>query len=114
MIWGCELGYPFLRSTWVENVEKRSFIVVLLLLSVVGVLAVLYAVPMRAGGMWDTVVYIGTARNLAGGLGFYMAHRLPRVPLTSWAPLYPMILAAPAYFGVDPADSARWINAVAL
>jgi 4-amino-4-deoxy-L-arabinose transferase-like glycosyltransferase len=104
----------FLGTGLVENVVKKSFIVVLLLLSVVGILAVLYAVPVRAGGAWDSVVYSGTARNLAGGLGFYIAHSLPRVPLTSWPPLYPMILAAPAYFGVDPAVAARWINAIAL
>ena len=97
-----------------ENVAKKPFIVVLVLLSLVGILAVLYAVPERPGGVWDTVAYVGTARNLAAGLGFYMAHSVPRVPLTNWPPLYPTILAGPAHFSVDPAAAARWINALAL
>jgi hypothetical protein len=40
-----------------------------------------------------------------------MAHSLPPTPLTNWPPLYPILLAAPAYFGIDPAESAKWINA---
>jgi len=97
-----------------RNVARGRFVGVLLVLSLVGIMAVLYAVPMGAGGMWDSVAYIGTARNLAGGIGFYLAHRLPRAAFTHWAPLYPMILAVPARFGVDPADAARWVNAIAF
>jgi 4-amino-4-deoxy-L-arabinose transferase-like glycosyltransferase len=74
----------------------------------------LYAVPDTAGGFWDSAVYIGVARNLAAGTGFYLAHILPRTPFTHWAPLYPLILAVPAYFGTDPVDSAKWVNAVAF
>ena len=97
-----------------ENVAKRWFICVLLVLSFGGVIAVLYAVPMRAGGAWDSVVYIGTARNLALGNGFYLAHRLPPLAFAHWAPLYPMILAAPTFFGMDPAEAAKWVNAIAF
>ena len=97
-----------------ENIAKRWFIYVLLVLSFSDVIAVLYAVPMRAGGEWDSVAYIGTARNLAGGNGFYLAHSLPREPFTHWAPMYPMILAAPTFFGADPAEAAKWINAIAF
>jgi hypothetical protein len=95
-------------------VAKKWFIAVLLVLSLGGIIAVLYAVPMRAGEGDDAVAYIGTARNLAGGIGFYLAHNLPRAAFTHWAPMYPMILAAPAFLGMDPADSAKWINAIAF
>jgi 4-amino-4-deoxy-L-arabinose transferase-like glycosyltransferase len=95
-------------------VAKKWFIAVLLVLSLGGIIAVLYAVPMRAGEGDDAVAYVGTARNLAGGIGFYLAHNLPRAAFTHWAPMYPMILAAPAFLGMDPADSAKWINAIAF
>ncbi len=90
------------------------FLACLASLSLLAVPAVLYAVPGQAGGTWDSMVYLGTARNLATGLGFYMAHILPSAPYTHWTPLYPMILALPARFGIDPADSAKWINAASL
>jgi hypothetical protein len=90
---------------------KRRLIVSLSLVSCLAGLAALYVVPRRAGGIWDSVIYVGVARSLAKGQGFYMAHSLPPAPLTNWPPLYPIMLAAPAYFGIDPAASAKWINA---
>ena len=91
---------------------NRLGLALLLLLSVSGAAAILYAVPHATGGTWDSVVYIGVARNLANGTGFYLAHSLPLRPSTHWAPLYPLILATPAYFGIDPVKSAKWIDAV--
>jgi 4-amino-4-deoxy-L-arabinose transferase-like glycosyltransferase len=94
-----------------DKTANRWFVVSLLLVSCLAVFAALYVEPGRAGGTWDSVVYVGTARSLARGLGFYMAHSLPPAPLTNWPPLYPIVLAVPAYFSIDPAESARWINA---
>lgn len=82
----------------------------LLLLSCLGILTVLYAVPHGTGGVWDSVAYIGTARNLASGSGFFVPAFLPPWPFTHWPPLYPMMLAAPANFGIDPTMSAKWID----
>ncbi len=93
-----------------KDTGEKRIIVSLLLLSCLAVLVVPYAVPRGAGGVWDSVAYTGTARNLASGSGFYLAYKLPPAPFTLWPPLYPMILAVPAYFGVDPAESAPWIN----
>lgn len=95
-----------------RRVVNRLGLALLLLLSVSGAAAILYAVPHATGGTWDSVVYIGVARNLANGTGFYLAHSRPLRPLTHWAPLYPLILATPAYFGIDPVNSAKWIDAV--
>ena len=60
--------------------------------------------------MWDSVIYIGAARSLAHGSGLYMLGWLPRMPLTGWPPLYPLMLAVPAHFGIDPTVSAKWID----
>jgi 4-amino-4-deoxy-L-arabinose transferase-like glycosyltransferase len=89
---------------------NRRLLSVLLLLSLCGAAAISYAVPKTTGGTWDSVVYIGVARNLAAGSGFYLAHSLPKRPFTHWAPLYPLILAIPAHFGIDPVESAKWLN----
>ena len=97
-----------------RKVVNRLGLALLLLLSVSGAAAILYAVPHAIGGTWDSVVYIGVARNLANGTGFYLAHSRPLRPLTHWAPLYPLILATPAYFGIDPVNSAKWIDAISV
>lgn len=89
---------------------KRLFLATLFLLSCLGILSVTYAVPHLAAGIWDSVVYIGTARSLAQGSGFYVQGWLPRLPLTHWPPLYPVLLAVPAHFGIDPTVSAKWID----
>jgi hypothetical protein len=96
-----------------EAAKKRRFFLALLVLSLIAIIAVIYSTPHGAGGIWDSVTYIGTARNLASGSGFYVAAELPRLAFTHWPPLYPLLLSLPAHWGVDPVYSARWINAAA-
>jgi len=57
----------------------------------------------------DSILYIGSARNLSNGNGFTS---WTGSPLTTAAPLYPLILAAIDYaFKIDPLLSARYVNA---
>jgi hypothetical protein len=96
-----------------EAAKKRRLVLALLVLSLIAIIAVIYSTPHGAGGVWDSVTYIGTARNLASGSGFYVPAEVPRIAFTHWPPLYPLLLSLPAHWGVDPAYSARWINATA-
>ena len=63
------------------------------------------------GLSWDSVTYIGVARNLLAGEGFV---ELTGRAYTLWAPLYPMLLAAAGALGVDPQDAAGPLNAAAF
>jgi len=57
----------------------------------------------------DSILYIGSARNISNGNGFTS---WTGSPLTTAAPLYPLILAAIDYaFKIDPLLSARYVNA---
>lgn len=63
------------------------------------------------GLSWDSVNYIGVARNLLAGEWFV---ELTGRAYTYWAPLYPMLLAAAGALGIDPQDAAGPLNAAAF
>ena len=59
----------------------------------------------------DSIVFMSTALNFLEGEGWrYFTGR----PLTGWPPLFPLLLAALAWVGVDPLEAGRWINATAF
>ena len=59
----------------------------------------------------DSVAYIGSSRNLLAGDGlFNMNGGIYR----DQPPLFPMLLAGPGIFGLDPADTAGYLNAAAF
>ena len=59
----------------------------------------------------DSVAYIGSSRNLLAGDGlFNMNGGIYR----DQPPLFPMLLAVPGIFGLDPADTAGYLNAAAF
>ena len=57
---------------------------------------------------WDSINYVGVARNLLAGEGLT---EFGGDPLTAWPPLYPLLLAVPGLLGVDPLDAAGPLNA---
>lgn len=77
-------------------------------LGLLGVLGVLYGTRSYGAGISpDSVAYISCAHSLLEGEGFVRSNGL----YVSWPPLFPMILAFLGFFGLDPADSARYFNA---
>ena len=58
---------------------------------------------------WDSVNYVGTARNLASGNGFT---RFDGSPYRTFPPLYPAMLAVASLFVFDPLAVAGPLNAV--
>jgi hypothetical protein len=57
----------------------------------------------------DSVEYVHCARSLSMREGF---RTFDNGHFAQWPPLYPLILSAAGFFGIDPLDGARWINAV--
>ena len=57
----------------------------------------------------DSVNYVGTARNLAAGNGYFTYNMTPYV---SWPPLFPSLLGLVGLTGVDELTTARYLNAV--
>jgi hypothetical protein len=60
------------------------------------------------------MVYIEAARSIASGTGFHLTYVDPPYPLSHWAPLYALVLAAPTRLGIDPRQAARVVNSVCL
>lgn len=58
---------------------------------------------------WDSVNYVGAARNLASGDGFV---RFDGRPYRTFPPLYPAMLAVASFFVFDPRAVAGPLNAV--
>ena len=74
-------------------------------------LATARQIEYGVGLTWDSVNYIGVARNLLDGDGFVeITGRL----YTYWAPLYPTLLAAASLPWLDPQDVAGPLNAAAF
>ncbi|KAA0233436.1 MAG: hypothetical protein JJLCMIEE_02151 [Acidimicrobiales bacterium] len=97
-------------------------------IGLVGFVAVLLGTPDGAVVSTDSATYVGVARNIVDGLGvtepftqvldpFTPAEALAfdgAAPLMLWPPLYPLVLALPGLFGIDPTSSAATINALCL
>lgn len=97
-------------------------------LAVVGIaamLACLYLTRKAPGVAPDSVVYLGTARNLASGRGLTTPFNLMfnpypparavsfggEFPLTQYPPLFPIVLGALGWLGASLVDAARAVNA---
>jgi len=85
----------------------------LLACSIAGVVLVLVGTGVHGAGLSpDSVTYVSVARNLALGRGFVT---WSGGVMTSFPPLYPMLLAAIAHsLGRDPLSLAHVVNAVAF
>ena len=59
----------------------------------------------------DSVHYLSTAINFLAGEGW---RDFLGEPLVSWPPLFPLLLSAGGWVGIEPFAAGRWINALAF
>ncbi len=76
---------------------KRKILLASIVLAAVGML--LASTYPHIGACPDSTVYVGVAKNWLAGRGLTMP--VVGVPLTHYPPLYPLILSAAGFFGVD-------------
>jgi 4-amino-4-deoxy-L-arabinose transferase-like glycosyltransferase len=94
-------------------VEKRNFPWLLIVIALMGFLFQAFATQRGIGVSNDSVGFIWAARNLDRGHGIVWEDgRGAFTPVVLWPPLYPSLLAAIGFSGVDPLDAARWLNGV--
>ena len=60
---------------------------------------------------WDATVYLSTAMNVLAGEGW---RDFAGYPLVTWPPLFPLLLAAGGWVGIEPLEAGRWVNATAF
>ena len=59
----------------------------------------------------DSTIFLSTALNFLAGEGW---REFTGRPLVSWPPLFPLLLAAFGWVGIEPLEAGRWINATAF
>jgi hypothetical protein len=88
-------SWPSSRPLWIVMVS---------LLSLTGILVVLYCTVWGAVLSDDSYHYISSARNLIAGRGFDLTPH--------FGPVLPLLLSIGSLFEVDPLTAVRWVNAV--
>jgi hypothetical protein len=92
--------------------RKDYRVFVIAVLSVIGIVSLLFATTWGIGISPDSNTYISVARNLLDGHGLTQTSANGTiVPMTHYPPLYPMLLAMIGIFGIDLLDGARYLNA---
>jgi hypothetical protein len=89
-------------KSWLSS--RPLWIVMVSLLSLTGILVVLYSTVWGAVLSDDSYHYISSARNLIAGRGFDLTPH--------FGPVLPLLLSIGGLFEVDPLSSVRWVNAV--
>ena len=59
----------------------------------------------------DSPMFLSTALNFLAGEGW---RDFAGKPLVRWPPLFPLLLAAGGWTGIEPMEAGRWINATAF
>ena len=60
---------------------------------------------------YDSTIFLSTAMNFLAGEGW---RDFTGRPLVGWPPLFPLLLAALGWVGIEPLAVGRWINATAF
>ena len=64
-----------------------------------------------SGNDGDSVIFLSTALNLLAGEGW---RDLLGAPMVTWPPLFPLLLAAGGWLGIELLEVGRWVNAIAF
>ncbi len=87
-------------------------LVLLIVLSLAGVLTILFCTRWGIGTDTDAIEYVGTAWNLLGGNGFRYGDLDNPISDSRIAAGYPSLLFIIGSFGIDLFVGARWLNAL--
>lgn len=82
-------------------------------LALCGIVGLLLATRWDIGVSPDSAIYLGAANNLLAGRGLSVPFGdSVDSPLTHYPPFYPVLLAVLGWFGLEPMDGARGLNAL--
>ena len=100
-------GQPVIARFW-----RDPFTLLIACIAGLGTAHILVRTATYGAGISEDSVYLlSTALNFLAGEGW---RDLTGEPLTLWPPLFPLLLAASSWVGVDPLATGRWVNATAF
>jgi hypothetical protein len=89
--------------------KNISFLVLFIgLTGIIGFTLMIWITPYGAGVSPDSTIYIGGAKSILAGKGFF----INGFPITHFPPLYPLILAAVGTLNINLVQVARFLNAI--
>jgi len=96
---------------WFARFRRDPFALLIVVLAGLGTAHILVRTATYGAGIGeDSVDFLFSAMNFLAGGGW---RHLTGAPLTEWPPLFPLLLAAFGWVGIDLLEAGRWINAVA-
>ncbi len=97
---------------WIARFGRDPFALLIVVLAGLGTAHILIrTAPYGPSVEMDSLVFLSTALNFLAGEGWRDAWGRP---LVEWAPLFPLLLAAGGWVGIEPLAAGRWINATAF
>jgi uncharacterized protein YxeA len=95
----------------IHDNKKISFLLLILLLSVIGSTLIYYSTNWDPWAFSDSAAYISSAKNFNLGLGISLISAKGIVtPLEVFPPLYPFSISTIAHFGLDYLTAARVLD----
>ncbi len=97
---------------WIARFWCDPFALLIVVLAGLGTAHILVRTATYGAAVgWDASLLLSTAINFLAGEGW---QDLRGKPLVLWPPLFPLLLAALGWLGIEPFAAGRWINATAF
>lgn len=101
--------HRFTNIAIIRSLKTNPFHRYLFVLSVIGFISIILSTYEHGVVIsHDSVSYIAAAKSLVSGNGFICYNGCLYV---NWPPLYPSLLAIFSFFGAEPLEISRWLNA---
>ena len=97
---------------WIARFRPAPFTLLIAFLAGLGTAHILVRTATYGAAVGtDSTTFLSTAMNFLAGEGW---RSFTGRPLVTWPPLFPLLLAACGWIGIEPLVAGRWINATAF
>ena len=98
---------------WIARFGRDPFMLLIALIAGLGTAHILVRTATYGAAVtpYDSIHFLSTALNFLAGEGW---RDFWGFPLVGWPPLFPLLLAAGGWVGLDPLEVGRWVNATAF
>ena len=97
---------------WIARFRHDRFMLLIAFLAGLGTAHILVRTATYGAGVGtDATVLLSTVMNFLAGEGW---RDFTGRPMATWPPLFPLLLAAFGWVGIEPLAAGRWVNATAF
>ena len=108
-----------MKAAWAHTALEKTarfwrdpFALIIVVLAGLGTAHILVRTATYGAGVGeDSIVFLSTALNFLAGEGW---RDFTGRPMATWPPLFPLLLAAFGWVGIEPLEAGRWVNATAF